>query len=313
MPKSGTVPVVTMIVRLGEREEITRILLDTGSTVPLLSQSCAKTKRIPVAKRPTARPIQDYAGQEVEGAGLFYTAHLILQHRYHFSRVSFEVVPLASDYDAILPRWWLAKEQCIQLASTGHIMFTSAECQRRYTEGRQLHFSETTPQTPAAVKEGELQAAIDRVPKEYVEYIPIMTTEASLLLPQHLSYDHAIDFKDNTIPPWGPVYPLNETELEELRKWLSKITTMVAVRESKSACSSPILFVHKGHGRGLYLCIDYRAINKITVPNHYPLPNIDELKERVRGAKYFKKNDLKNSYHLIRIKEGEEWKTAFHC
>ena len=74
-----------------------------------------------------------------------------------------------------------------------------------------------------------------------------------------------------------------------------------------------MLFVPKGHGRSLRLCIDYRAINKITVPNRYPLPNMDELKERVRGAKYFNKIYLKNGYHLIRIKEGDEWKTAFRC
>ena len=92
-----------------------------------------------------------------------------------------------------------------------------------------------------------------------------------------------------------------------------KITGMGAVRESKAACSSPMLFVPKGHGRGLRLCIDYRAINKITVPNHYPIPNMDELQERVRGVKYFNKIDLMNSYDLIRIKEGDEWKTAFRC
>ena len=79
---------------------------------------------------------------------------------------------------------------------------------------------------------------------------------------------------------------------------------MGAVRESKSACYSPMLFVPKGHGRGLQLCIDYRVFNKITIPNRYPLPNMDELKERVRVAKYFNKIDLKNGYHLIRIKEG---------
>ena len=91
------------------------------------------------------------------------------------------------------------------------------------------------------------------------------------------------------------------------------MTDMGAVRQSKSACSSPMLFVTKGNGRGLRLRIDYRGINKITVPNRYPLPNMDELKERVRGAKWFNKIDLKNGYHLIRIKEGDEWKTAFRC
>ena len=91
------------------------------------------------------------------------------------------------------------------------------------------------------------------------------------------------------------------------------MTGMGAVREFKSAYSSPMLFVPKGHGRGLRLCIDYRAINKITVPYRYPLPNINELKVRVQGTTFFNKIDLKNGYHLIRIKKGDEWKTAFRC
>ena len=49
-----------------------------------------------------------------------------------------------------------------------------------------------------------------------------MTTEAAVELPKHSAYDHAIDFKDGTIPPWGPIYPLKETELEELWKWLKR-------------------------------------------------------------------------------------------
>src|SRR5258706_3965728 len=74
-----------------------------------------------------------------------------------------------------------------------------------------------------------------------------------------------------------------------------------------------MLFVPKGHGRRLRLCIDYRGLNKVTKPNRCSLPNMDELKEQVRGSKWFTKVDLKNGYHLIRIKEGDEWKTAFRC
>ena len=68
----------------------------------------------------------------------------------------------------------------------------------------------------AVAMEEELKAAIYRVPQKYSEIIPIMTTEVSLELPQHLAHDHTIDFKDGSIPPWGPIYPLNETELEDL-------------------------------------------------------------------------------------------------
>ena len=91
------------------------------------------------------------------------------------------------------------------------------------------------------------------------------------------------------------------------------MTDMGAVRESKSSCSSPMLFVPKGHGHGLRLCIDYCGINKITVPNRYPLPNLNEFKDRIKGSNWFTKIDRKNGYHLIRIKKGDEWKTEFRC
>jgi len=83
------------------------------------------------------------------------------------------------------------------------------------------------------------------------------------------------------------------------------------IRRSTSPAGSPILCVPKPHGRGLCLCVDYRALNKITIPNRYPLPLTQELQDRVRGAQWFTKMDLKNGFHLIRVKEGDEWKTAF--
>ena len=268
-------------------------------------------------------------GQAVAGAGELFTSPLLLQHRHHDSRISFEVAPLAGDYDIIIPRWWLAKHKCdlLVLASNGCIKFTSGECQRKCTKERNnsgcsLEWDSSILNNPeaeilgmavAAPSSKDLKAVIGKVLEAYSEFIPIITAEMAEVLPEHSAYDHAIDLKEGTTPPWGPIYLLNETELEEHRNWLKKMTDMGAVRQSKSACSSPMLFVPKGHGRGLRLCIDYRGINKITVPNRYPLPNMDELKERVRGAKWFNKIDLKNGYHLICIKEGDEWKTAFRC
>jgi len=83
------------------------------------------------------------------------------------------------------------------------------------------------------------------------------------------------------------------------------------IKRSTSPAGSPILFVPKPHGRGLRLCVDYRALNRITIPNRYPLPLMQELQDRVQGARWFTKMDLKNGFHLIRIREGDEWKTAF--
>jgi hypothetical protein len=57
--------------------------------------------------------------------------------------------------------------------------------------------------------------------------------------------------------------------------------------------------------------VDYRRLNKITIKNRYPLPLISEHLDRSRQAKFFTKIDLRGAYNLLRIAEGEEWKTAF--
>jgi len=83
------------------------------------------------------------------------------------------------------------------------------------------------------------------------------------------------------------------------------------IKFSTSPAGSPILFVPKPQGRGLRLCVDYRALNRITIPNRYLVPLMQELQDWVQGAQWFTKMDLKNGFHLIRIREGDEWKTAF--
>jgi len=106
--------------------------------------------------------------------------------------------------------------------------------------------------------------------------------------------------------PWRPIYPLSEKVLETLREWQKEMLRTDKIRRSTSSAGSPILFVPKYHRRGLRLCVDYRALNKVTIPNGYPLPFMQELQDRVQGAQWFTKMDLKNGFHLIRIQEGDE-------
>ncbi len=74
--------------------------------------------------------------------------------------------------------------------------------------------------------------------------------------------------------------------------------------------ASPFFFVKKKDGK-LRPVQDYRKLNKMTIKNHYPLPLISELMDKLRGAKYFTKFDIRWGYNNVRIKSGDEWKAAF--
>ncbi len=83
------------------------------------------------------------------------------------------------------------------------------------------------------------------------------------------------------------------------------------IRPSTSPAGAGVFFVGKKDG-GLRPCIDYRGLNNITVKNRYPLPLMATAFELLQGATIFTKLDLRNAYHLVRIREGDEWKTAFN-
>ncbi|KAL2102663.1 hypothetical protein ACEWY4_001831 [Coilia grayii] len=83
------------------------------------------------------------------------------------------------------------------------------------------------------------------------------------------------------------------------------------VRPSSSPDGAGFFFVGKKDGL-LHPCIDYRGLNDVTVKNRYPLPLLTSAFELLQGATVFTKLDLRNAYHLVCIREGDEWKTAFN-
>ncbi|SGY29992.1 BQ5605_C002g01105 [Microbotryum silenes-dioicae] len=155
-----------------------------------------------------------------------------------------------------------------------------------------------------------LESLKNLVPPEYHHLLAAFSKVKADQLPPHRKFDLSIDLEDNTTPPFGPLYPLSETELQTLSSWLKENLSKNFIRASTSPAGAPVLFVRKKDG-SLRLCVDYRGLNKITRKNRYPLPLIPEALDRIRGAKIYTKLDLRSGYNLVRIKEGDEWKTAF--
>lgn len=127
-------------------------------------------------------------------------------------------------------------------------------------------------------------------------------------MPDHGPQDLSLETTE--APPFGPLYNLSQVELEVLRAYISDNLAKGFIQPSTSSAGGPVLFAKKGDG-SLRLCVDCRGLNLITRKNRYPLPLISEALDRFVGAKIYTKLDIRAAYNRIRVKAGDEWKTAF--
>uniref|UniRef100_A0A9J8AAP7 ribonuclease H n=1 Tax=Cyprinus carpio carpio TaxID=630221 RepID=A0A9J8AAP7_CYPCA len=154
------------------------------------------------------------------------------------------------------------------------------------------------------------EADLSGVPEEYRNLWLVFSKSQAVSLAPHRPYDCAINLLPGTSPPRGRLYSLSGPEREAMDKYIREPLYAGLIRPSSSPAGAGFFFVKKKDG-SLRPCIDYRGLNDITIKNRYPLPLMSSAFELLQGAKVFSKLDLRNAYHLVRIREGDEWKTAF--
>jgi hypothetical protein len=115
---------------------------------------------------------------------------------------------------------------------------------------------------------------------------------------------------DGTKPTWRAPERLSPAKRAEVENQVKHLLGMGYVVPSSSPFGAPILFVPKPDG-SLRMCVDYRALNSITVKNKYALPRVDDLLDSLGGATVFSALDLASGYWHIRLGPDEAPKTAF--
>ena len=302
----------------------TKALVDTGASHNFISIGEARRLELRVsggggsikAVNSPAQPIQGVARQVDASLGAWA------------GRLDFSVVPL-DDHAVVLGMEFLDRVRAFPVPFANSLCLMNGEkaCvvpMERLTKPEDMALSalqfkkglrKECESYIAILKEhdDEEYPLVDNLPTEVQdvlnEFGDVMPDALPKELPPRREVDHKIELEPGTKPPAMSPYRMAPPELAELRKQLKDLLDAGFIKPSKAPYGAPILFQKKKDG-SLRMCIDYRALNKITVKNKYPIPLIADLFDQLGSARYFTKLDLRSGYYQVRIAEGDELKTA---
>ena len=188
--------------------------------------------------------------------------------------------------------------------ATGRVISWSTHCLSHCLRSAQ---SPWAPELSSTSAPPDLSSVL----KEYHDLGVVFSKSHALSLPPHRSYDCAIDLLPGSPLPSSRLFNLSRPEQESMENYIGESLAAGIIHPALSPVGAGLFFVSK-KDHSLRPCIDYRGLNNITLKNKYSLPLISSAFVPLHGAVVFSKLDLRNAYHLVRIREGDEWKTAFN-
>ncbi|CAI7732403.1 unnamed protein product [Closterium sp. NIES-54] len=153
----------------------------------------------------------------------------------------------------------------------------------------------------------ELPPAIQKLLEEFQDVLPDVLLDQ---LPPYRTHQHEIIKEPGSKPTFRAPNRLSPTELADMKKQIEYLLDKGLIRPSTSPYGAPVLFTPKPDG-SLRMFIDYRALNKQTIKNKYPIPRIVDILDQLCGATVFSKLDLRSGYWQIRMADNSIHKTAF--
>jgi hypothetical protein len=143
---------------------------------------------------------------------------------------------------------------------------------------------------------------VNEFPDVFPEELPDMPPDRDI--------EFVIELKLGTTPIYKTPYRMATPELTGLKEHIKELLEKGFIHPSSSPWRAPMIFVSKKDGTQR-LCVNYHALNEVTIKNKYPLPRIDDMFDQLCGACVFSKIDLRSGYHQLKIWECDIPKTAF--
>jgi hypothetical protein len=156
--------------------------------------------------------------------------------------------------------------------------------------------------TQLDASQGSEVPIVNEFPDVFPEELPGMPPDRDI--------EFVIELKPGTTPIYKTPYRMATPEWAELKEHIKKLLEKGFIHPSLSPWGAPVIFVPKKNATQRW-CVDYHALNEVTVRNKYPLPRIDDLFDQLHGACVFSKIDLRSGYHQLKIQECDVPKTVF--
>ncbi|XP_042446414.1 uncharacterized protein LOC122031361 [Zingiber officinale] len=260
------------------KDQVCGLIIDGGSCVNVASKLMVDKLGLPTLKHP-----KSYKLQWLNDSGeMKVTKQVLISFMIgrYTNEVMCDVVPMQASH-LLLGRPWQFDRRTTHDGYKNRYSFSK--------DGRNITLAPLTPRQ---------------------DFKDVFSEDTPPGLPPKRGIEHQIDLIPGASIPNRPTYRSSPEETKELQRQVEELMTKGHVRESMSPYAVLVLLVPKKDGTWR-MCMDCRAVKMITVKYRHPIPRLDDMLDELHGSTIFSKIDLKSGYHQIRIKEGDEWKTAF--
>ena len=292
-------PTTTKLRGVIKKQQIL-VMLDSGPTDNFISPSLANHLKL---KQENDRTLDILlgTGASVKGSGVCRGVQIKLQEMTFTT--DFIVLELGN-VDVILGIQWL------RTLGKCEIDWEKHEYNFWY-EGRKVSLTvDPLLHTPMGLCKSiqpvaEVPVLLQELPQQFQHVF-----EEASALPPIRGHEHAINLQPEVSPISVRPYRYPQAHKEVMENSVQEMLSLGAIRPSQSPYSSPVLLVKKKDNNWRFY-VDYRAVNRATIPDKYPIPMIDQLLDELHGSKWFSKLDLRSGYHQIRMQEMDVEKTTF--